>query len=108
MKSALIPFIRKFAGKRMNQLNAAFLALLLVLHYFSIGWMAESRTIETIMTGGSFSEIGMIISVLGFILLRTTILFIIPGFVLSWIGLELIDFLLEKKELEKIRKSKNT
>ena len=70
--------------------------------------MAESRTIETIMTGGSFSEIGTIISVLGFILLRTVIVFIVPGFIFSWLGLELIEFLLEKREFERIQKSENT
>ena len=59
----------------------------------------KSRTIETIMTGGSFSEIGTIIPVLGFVLLRTTIVFILPGFILSWLCLELIDFLLEKRRM---------
>ena len=99
MKTALVQFARRFARKRMNQLNTVFLTILIVLHYFSIGWMAESRTIETIMTGGSFSEIGTIIPVLGFILLRTTIVFILPGFLLSWFCLELIDFLLEKRRM---------
>ena len=51
MKTVLIHFARRFAKKRMNQLNTAFLAILIVLHYFIIGWMAESRSIETIMTG---------------------------------------------------------
>jgi type III secretory pathway component EscU len=92
----------------MNWLNAAFLVILIVLHYFSIGWMAESRSIEMIMTGGSFSEIGTISSVLGFILLRTTIVFILPGFMLSWLCMELIDFLLEKREFQKTLKREDT
>ena len=99
MKTTLVQFARRFAKKRMNRLNAVFLTLLVVLHYFSIGWMAESRAIETIMTGGSSSEIGTIIPVLGFILLRMTSIFILPGFILSWFCLELIDFLLEKRRM---------
>ena len=100
MKTVLIQFACRFAKKRMNWLNAAFLVILIILHHFSIGWMAKSRSTELIMTGGSLSEIGTISSVLGFILLRTTLVLLLPGFMLSWLCLELIDFLQEKRELE--------
>jgi hypothetical protein len=82
----------------MNWLTAAFLGVLILLHHFSIGWMAQSRSIELIMTGGSIPGIGTISSVLGFILLRTTIVLLLPGFVFGWLSLELMDFLQEKRE----------
>ena len=93
MKIFLCQFVRRLAAKPANLRYAAFLVLLGTLHHFSIGWMAESRIIEYIMTGGSDAGIGTIAAVLGFILLRMIIVFLLPGFILSRLGLELIDFL---------------
>jgi hypothetical protein len=92
----------------MNWLTGAFLAILIILHHLSIGWMAQSRSIELIMTGGSIPGIGIISSVLGFILLRTTIVLLLPGFIFSWLCLELMDFLQEKRKPEKIIEKETT
>ncbi len=92
MKRVLIQFIRTFLSKRVNWLNAGFLVILVILHYLSISWMAQSRSIEMIMACGSPPGISTVGAILGFILLRTTIIFLLPGFILSYICLELFDF----------------
>ena len=97
MKTFLYQFARRSAARPANLRYAAFLVFLGILHHFGIGWMAESRIIEYIMTGGSDAGIGTVATVLGFILLRMIIVFLLPGFILSRLGLELIDFLLASR-----------
>ena len=92
----------------MNWLIAALWAILIILHHISIDWMAESRSIELIMTGGSPSEIGTISYVLGFIFLRMTVIFILPGFIFGWLCFEMLDFVLQKRKLEKPLKNDDT
>ena len=92
----------------MNWLIAVLWVILIILHQISIDWIAESRSIEMIMTGGSPSEIGAVSYVLGFIFLRMADIFVLPGFILGWFCFEMFDFVLEKKKLEKLLKNDDT
>jgi len=98
VKRLLIGFARSFAKKRVNQASFVFLCLALILHYFSIGWMAESRAIEAIMNGRPGS-LPMMALVMGFILLRVTALLLLPGFLLSWIVMEFFEFMRRKNKV---------
>jgi hypothetical protein len=102
MKTFLTHFARRFAN------IAVLWVILIILHHISLDWMAESRSIEMIMTGGSPSEIGTVSYVLGFMLLRLSVIFVLPGFILGWLCFEMIDFVLEKRKLEKLLKNDDT
>ena len=84
----------------------AFIAVLITLHHLSIGWMAESRSLESIMTGGITARIDTVALVLAFVLLRTLV-FLLPGFMLSWLCLELIGFVQAKRELDAVQNRKD-
>ena len=108
MKTFLTHFACRFARKRMNWLIAVLWLILIILHQISFDWMANSRSIEMIMTAGSPSEIGAVSYVLGFIFLRMAVIFVLPGFILGWFCFEMFDFVLDKKKLEKPLKNGDT
>lgn len=90
----------------MNWLIGTFIAVLITLHHLSISWIAESRSLESIMTGGITARIDTLALVLAFVLLRTLV-FLLPGFMLSWFCLELIGFVLAKRELDAVQNRKD-
>lgn len=68
--------------------------------------MAESRNLESIMTGGITARIDTLALVVAFVLLRTLV-FLLPGFMLSWLCLELIGFVQAKRELDAVQNRKD-
>lgn len=96
MKTAMIAFPRHLMRTRLNRVTLAFLALIPVLHFFSVGWMERSRSVELILAGGDLN-LGAVTAALAFILLRITAILLLPGFACAWLGLEALAFWRERK-----------
>ena len=88
----MLNFLKFLMRSRSNQVNIAVLVLCPILQYAMLHWMAKSRIIEHVMTMNCIPDAFSACAIIIFLVLRATTYVVIPGFFVSWLIFQSIEF----------------